>query len=142
MRLWRISKFVELNGLGGLQAAGRWHKGGRRIVYTAEHSALALLEILVGIERRRIPPPYQLLEIETPDDLPISDFGSKPPPEIETSQAWGDRWLADGTTPLARVPSVIAPKCFNFLINPAHADASQIQVIEHGKYPWDARLFT
>jgi len=141
VKLWRISKFLELNGAGGLQAAGRWHRVGRRVVYTAEHSALALLELLVQLERRRAPPTYQLLEIEAPDDLAVVDFAGGAPADTATSQAWGDEWLRAGSTALAKVPSAIAPQCFNYLINPAHDDAERIKLIEHGHYPWDLRLF-
>lgn len=141
MKLWRISKFLELNGVGGLRSPGRWHSIGRRVVYTADHSALAVLEILVQLERRRLPRPYQLLEIEAPSGLAISDFGPDAPAEIGTSQAWGDEWLSRGETPVARVPSAIAPKCFNFLINPVHPDAATIELVANAYYPWDVRLF-
>jgi len=47
MELWRISNYADLSGAGGLQAAGRWHTRGKRIVYLADHPASALLEMLV-----------------------------------------------------------------------------------------------
>jgi RES domain-containing protein len=111
-------------------------------VYSADHSALALLEILVQLERRRIPRPYQLLEIEAPSGVAIHDFGPKAPARVEESQAWGDDWLLRGETPLAKTPSAIAPKCFNFLINPLHAEAARIKLVAHAHYPWDTRLFS
>lgn len=141
MKLWRISNYLDLGGEGGLHVDGRWNSIGRLIVYAAESSALAMLEVLVRYGRKVLPPPYQLLEIEAPDDLAISDFGASAPRQVERSQAWGDRWLEEGATPIAKVPSAIAPKCFNYLINPAHADAREVMLIEHGKHPWDARLF-
>jgi len=47
MELWRISNYADLSGGGGLQAAGRWHTRGKRIVYLADHPASAVLEMLV-----------------------------------------------------------------------------------------------
>ncbi|HZC38885.1 MAG TPA: RES family NAD+ phosphorylase [Sphingomicrobium sp.] len=141
MRLWRVSKYLELNGGGGLTYEGRWNTSGRRIVYSAETSALAMLEMLVRVSRTRRPPPFQLLEIDAPDGLALTEFGATPPESIDESRTWGDRWLAKASTSLARVPSVIAPKCFNYLINPAHSDAPKVSVIAQSRYPWDERLF-
>lgn len=141
MKLWRISDYADLSGLGGLRRAGRWNLRGRPVVYAAESSALAILEVLVRYERKQLPPPYQLVEIEAPDALPIAEYRSPDPPPIDQSRSWGDRWLAAGKAPLAKVPSAVAPKCFNYLINPAHPDAAKITVVSHGRYSWDARLF-
>lgn len=63
MELWRISNYADLSGAGGLQAAGRWHTRGKRIVYLADHPASALLEMLVHMDRELIPATYRLLRI-------------------------------------------------------------------------------
>lgn len=131
-----------LDGAGGLVVGGRWHNPGRPIVYTAESSALAMLEVLVHLEVEQLPPPFQLLRIETPDDLPFEawpDGGD--PRDAAATAAWGDAWLAAGGTALARVPSVVAPGGSNWLINPAHADARGIRMVAASRWPWDERLF-
>jgi RES domain-containing protein len=71
MELWRISNYQDLSGIGGLRAAGRWHSQGKRIVYLADHSSSALLEMLVHMDRDLIPPTYQLLRVVVPSDLTI-----------------------------------------------------------------------
>ena len=143
MKLWRVSEFLDLSGEGGRLFPARWHNAGRSIIYTAEHSALALLESLVHLEEREAIPTYQLLEIETGDDLTITSFpGRLPPVSAGTSSAWGDAWLAAGKTALASVPSVIAPESRNILINPDHPDASAIRIVRHARYEWDPRLFS
>lgn len=48
--LWRISNYEDLQGLGGLYTAGRWHPLGQRVVYLSEHPVLALLEVMVHLE--------------------------------------------------------------------------------------------
>jgi RES domain-containing protein len=141
LKLWRVSDYVNLSGDGGLHFAGRWHSGGREVVYTAEHSALALLEILVHLERRVFPPPFRLIEIHVPLDLKVARFSGVAPQNFADSQEWGDKWLASGDTALAKVPSAVAPDAFNYLFNPRHQDASRVKILRHAVYPWDARLF-
>ncbi len=142
MKLWRVSDFPDLSGRGGEFFKGRWHNAGSALVYTAEHSALALLESLVHLESEEEPPTYQLLELDAPDDLTISHYPDPlPPPEREMSRAWGDAWLEAAETSLATVPSIIAPDARNFLINPAHPDAGRISITRHKRYEWDPRLF-
>ncbi|MCA1652976.1 MAG: RES family NAD+ phosphorylase [Sphingomicrobium sp.] len=142
MKLWRVSDYASLDGRGGELFNGRWHHAGHRVVYTAEHSALALLETLVRYEVEQTPPPYQLLEIDVADQLPAVSFTDDvAPADQDLSMAWGDAWLEALAFPLARVPSSLAPFAFNYLINPAHPDSRRIKVVRHARYAWDARLF-
>lgn len=142
MILWRVSEFAALDGAGGRLIDGRWHSAGRPIVYTAESSALALLAALVRADRGAMPPTFQLLRIEAPDSPASEQFSEDAPPrDLARSQAWGDDWLARISTALARVPAVVAPASFNWLINPAHPDASAIRIVAAGRHEWDARLF-
>ena len=142
MRLWRISEWATLDGVGGLKVGGRWHHKGRPVVYMADASALALLEVLVRQQRAERPAPYQLLEIRAPDDLEVTvwpDGSDHKDPSL--TAAWGDAFLGAGRAALARVPSVIAPGGCNYLLNPLHAAADLVQVVQTGRWPWDARLF-
>lgn len=142
MRLWRISEFASLDGAGGLYAAGRWNSIGQPITYLAESSALALLEALVRRSRTVLPAPYQLLDVHVPDDVaatrwPVDQDAHDRP----LTTAWGDAFLRARSTALARVPSVIAPASWNYLLNPLHPDAARIRIARAARWPWDARLF-
>ncbi|PAX06709.1 RES family NAD+ phosphorylase [Sphingomonas lenta] len=142
MRLWRISDWLTLDGVGGLTVGGRWHHAGRPIVYAADSSALALLEVLVHQHRAVRPAPYQLLEVEAPDDLAITDWpAGQDQHDAPFTADWGDAFLRAATTPLARVPSVIAPASWNYLLNPLHPDAARVRIVQAARWPWDARLF-
>lgn len=142
MVLWRISEWPTLDGVGGLTVAGRWHSRGRPIVYAAESSALAILEVLVHLEVDRMPPDFQLLKIEAEAGLKVEDRPLDNPPASQVESArWGDEWLKAGRTALARVPSIIAPGSCNILINPGHPDAARIRIVEASRWPWDKRLF-
>lgn len=142
MILWRISEWATLDGVGGLTVGGRWHSRGRPVVYTAESSALAMLEVLVHLEVDGMLPNFQLLKIEAEAGLKVQDWPRETLlPSEAASARWGDEWLKAGRTPLARVPSVIAPASCNILINPAHPDATRIRIAEASRWPWDRRLF-
>ena len=142
MRLWRISDFTDLRGEGGLFASGRWHTRGHRIVYLADHPASALLEVLVHLEVviDDVPANYHLLAVEVPDDVVSraeSVTTSLPDgwmEDISVSRKLGDDWLISQRCALLGVPSAIVPYTTNWLLNPRHADADAIRIIEtiHG----------
>ena len=142
MRLWRISDFADLSGIGGQIAPGRWHSKGRHIVYAAESSALAMLEVLVGLELGFMPPSFQLIQIDAPDDLETTEYPADADLHDQSLMAaWGDAFLRAGATPLARVPSAVAPYCWNYLLNPFHPQASRVSIARAERWPWDERLF-
>jgi len=144
MELWRISNYADLSGIGGLRAAGRWHSQGRRIVYLADHSSSALLEMLVHMERDLMPATYQLLRIVVPADIAVETIDPELPPDWRaqtlTSRETGDRWLDRSASALLRVPSAISATGKNYLLNPGHPDAAKIAVAEIIKAPFDPRL--
>ncbi|WP_380875097.1 hypothetical protein ACFB49_03320 [Sphingomonas sp. DBB INV C78] len=141
MRLWRISEYAVLDGMGGIVASGRWHERGRPIVYTADSSALAMLEVLVHLQVRSVPPPFQLIEIHISDEVTSEDAPPKLLDDPAKSAVWGTSWLAERRSALLRAPSAIAPGGFNWLLNPLHGEAARAQVIRHARWPWDSRLF-
>jgi RES domain-containing protein len=107
----------------------------------------SLVESLVHLEvdSDEAPDSYTLLKISVPDDLAVQPLD--PPAEsewkqdLELTRSIGDTWLASLETPLARVPSVIAPQTWNYLLNPEHTDAKKVQVAEVIKERFDSRLF-
>lgn len=147
--LWRISNYVDLSGEGANIASGRWHTKGRPTVYLAESPASAMLERIVHLmdanEDGFLPQFYQLLKIDVPDDLPIKQLNTLAPADwkeqIEFTRSLGDAWLASQETPLARVPSVIVPRTWNYLLNPEHPDAKRVVVAEVIRERFDNRLF-
>ena len=148
MRLWRISNYADLTGVGGLVSSGRWHSRGAEIVYLAESPAAALLERLVHLEidPDDLPDAYQLLAIEIPDALAfdsvdVSALTSDWRSNDATTQPIGDRWLRDKHTTLLRVPSAITPQTWNWLLNPNHSDASKVGITDVINAPFDERLF-
>lgn len=59
----------------------------------------------------------------------------------EDPRAFGDRWLADGRTPVLEVPSAIVPESANYLLNPAHPAAVGGRIVGGRRFAFDPRLW-
>ena len=149
MRVWRISNYADLRGLGGIRAGGRWHSAGHPVVYSADHPAAALLEKLVHFEfdsTEDLPKTYQLLEIDIPARVKTSrvapaKLGSDWQRQEDITRAIGNHWLRSASTSVLVVPSAITPNAVNYIINPRHSDFDKIKIVSAARYPFDVRLF-
>ncbi len=141
MQAWRVCRaaFADLSGAGARLHGGRWNSPGRALLYTAENPALAILEVRVhlDLEPELVPDDYVLIELAIPDAVPLTLLNEPP----DDTRRWGDEWLARAETAIAKVPSFIAPRSFNILINPAHRDAAAIMTVETRKFAFDMRLW-
>lgn len=147
MILWRISNYADLDGVGGVLHAGRWHHRGRPVVYLAESPAGALLEALVHVQASHggeLPASYQLLEVLVPDDVPSETVelpqGLPWRDHVAATRDLGSAWLAARRSLLLQVPSAVVGRSFNRLLNPLHAQASRCSVVSVARHPFDARL--
>lgn len=144
---WRISNHLDLGGWGGRKFASRWTSLGLRVVYLAESPAGAMLEVLVHLKEKDggLPRIYTLLRIEAPDDFATMHLNEIAPADwreqTEFTQRIGDAWLTSRETSLARVPSAILPRTWNYLLNPEHPEAKQVTVAEVIREQFDERLF-
>ena len=150
MRLHRIAlakhsatATAAFDGQGGLYGHGRWHVRGKLIVYAADHTALAMAEALVHLQRSNSIEAFNHWEIDIPDalilDAPHLLAGWKH--DISFTQAFGDAWLSAKTSVAQLVPSVLVPGDRNCLINPAHPKFD-IRWVTSGPdpFPFDPRL--
>lgn len=149
MILWRISNYTDLKGTGGIKTPGRWHNRGVPVVYLAESPSLALLEVLVNfsLDLDEIPLNYQLLEVEYPQRksikrLNVSGLHKGWDTDKDFTRSVGDQWIAQGASALLRVPSVVVPASFNYLLNPRHPESNNAKIISRYEHPYDQRLFT
>ena len=136
-----------MSGEGGLHASARWHTRGRRIIYTATSTPLAILEIAVNLRQAKIIPDYVIVEVDIPDESIVALPDEKLPKGWDAtdsdpiiSRAIGDKWLA-GTVSLAlQVPSVVVPNQYNILINPLHPEFDRVSFTDPAPFPFDARI--
>jgi RES domain-containing protein len=113
-------------------------------VYLAEHPALCFLEVLAhDVEAGALPRSYRWLKVEAGPALAVVSVRNLPRAwagDLTWSRATGDRWLAEGRTPLLSVPSALAPEAFNYLLNPVHPRARATRVVATFAHPLDPRL--
>lgn len=145
--LWRISDFIDLSGEGAMRASARWHTRGSRMVYLADSPSSALWEVVLHleIEGEDTPTFFNLLKISVPGRLEIEQLalpdGVDWKHDEKLTRGLGDRWLAESKTCLARVPSVIVSETWNYLLNPLHPDAEQVQIVSVTREQYDRRIF-
>jgi len=146
-RLWRISNYFDLAGVGGLRAPGRWHHRGFAVVYCSETPATALLEALAHLEIDSLddlPVNYQLLEIKLPKGFRAPRIGPLPTDwkeQIAHTRDLGTHWLVGGRHVALRVPSALVPHSDNILLNPRLLPGSGVGIVKGARYPFDERLF-
>lgn len=145
MLLYRLGTAAHpvWDGTGASAHGGRWNPVGAPVIYAAGSLALTMLERLV--QRRNLAGTL-LVEAEAPDDLPVEDLVTSPPAgwrELGSPDAVaaGAAWLARSRTALLRVPSAVAPREANYVINAAHPDATRLRVGATEPLEWDPRLF-
>jgi RES domain-containing protein len=142
MDLWRLYRAAHgpgLHGTGGLHAAGRWHRLGRRVIYFGASPAIVVLEKLAHVD-----------PVSLPEDLLLGRFSGEPSVESVTEpldvrdlvacRECGERFLDAGRACALRVSSVILPEETNYLINVVHPEAANIRLVSERSFFFDERL--
>ena len=135
-------------GEGGRRGNTRRHAKGRPVVYMAENPAGAMLEQLVHLpddEGSKLPDTYTMLEIVFPEELAVKELIAVAPADwrenLDITRGSGEAWLASHEAASARGPSVVAPRTWNALLNPAHPDAAKVRIEAVFQERFDIRLF-
>jgi RES domain-containing protein len=148
MTVYRIAacKYInDLRGEGAFRYGARWNSAGTRMLYTAESSALAMLEALAHITMLPAQQPYCMVRLLVPDSVEVLDVKGLPAnwnamPAPDVLNMLGNRFVAAGNFLVLKVPSVLVPDNFNFLINPAHPLFSEIKVVAITNISFDQRF--
>ena len=127
---------AALTGEGAREFGGRWNSSGTAIIYSSGSLSLALLELMVHVNRSQLLNQYVVFELRFEAELVQSlaieglpaDWRAAPP--SSSTQRIGDEWVARGRSragsAILRVPSVVVPSEVNYLINPDHPDFKRI----------------
>jgi RES domain-containing protein len=73
--------------------------------------------------------------------LPVETIDSLPADETVFRQL-GDEWLEHKGTVALHVPSVLAPRQWNILLNPEHPLFAAIQIVDQTPFAFDSRLLS
>jgi len=146
---WRVvkKKFEDsaFDGEGAFKTGGRWNSPGTRVVYTAETASLAILEIIVHGTGSLLKY-YSAIPIEFSEstvstvklsDLP-SDWRTFPGP-FELKRI-GDLWVESHSSAVLKVPSVIVPHEWNYVLSLEHEDFESIEIGSPINFEIDPRL--
>ena len=150
MRVWRISRreYGAFDGEGGRIASARWHRRGLPIVYTAGNLSLAALEFFVHIPSGMNLKRLVAVAADIPDSVGTEEIAlsALPPrwqsdPNPESLRNLGMEWLRAARTAVLSVPSAVILQERNYLLNPAHADFSQIRIQPQEAFEFDYRMW-
>lgn len=135
---WQVCRARQAD-LSGREAedGARWNSPGHRLVYLAEHPALAVLEMRAHLDLPydRLTHDHLLLRVALPAD--VEEVESLPP----DPRAHGDAWLHAARSAVLRVPSIIVQEARNLLLNPAHPRAAETHLLSCTPFRFDERLW-
>jgi RES domain-containing protein len=148
-RAWRIAdgRFDVFSAVGASLVGGRWNSPGHGVIYGSRTFSGAMLECLAHAGIGRVPRTHVAVaitiagavDVETHDEhsLPTGwDEG-----DLQVARAFGDAWIQERRSAVLVVPSVVARREGNVVINPAHPDFRKIKPGQPEPVLWDARLF-
>jgi RES domain-containing protein len=75
--------------------------------------------------------------MEALEKLP-EDWDSRPP--SPTTRTIGDQWVSEKCSTVFKVPSVVVPAEFNYLLNPGHPDWRLVKIGKPEVYRLNPRL--
>ncbi len=150
--IWRIVEDTPeakaFDGEGSRITGGRWNHKGIAVVYASESIALSALEKFVNFGQRGKYLKFALTKAEIPlniiidvkeiKDLP-PDWRKYPPPR--STQDLGTAWVKEGASAVLKIPSVIVPEEFNYILNVSHPDFKMIKTYDPVSFSFDSRMW-
>jgi RES domain-containing protein len=147
MKVFRITVMKYADQLSASGIPGRWNSKDVKVVYTAASRALACLENVVHRNSRGLQDNFRIIQIEIPDNLKIVVIdktklisGWYKYENMAHTQKIGDQWVKDISSAILKVPSVIIPEEFNYILNPSHEDFKKIKYLGSEPFEFDPRL--
>lgn len=147
MKVYRITKTKyaeDLSGTGAKLYGGRWNHIDSACIYTAESRALSVLEYAVNINIDFIPRALSLCVFEI-DESQVYSLNQKglpgnwrATPAPKSTKDYGTQFLKSNK-PILKIPSIIIPEEFNYIINPQVASLS-FKLVEIKDFVFDLRI--
>jgi len=151
--VWRIEKEKyareAFSGDGAFFFGGRWNQAGTRIIYASQTLALAALEKFVHLQGDGAAIRFVCFKIEIPGQVRIRTLESaslpadwRNSPATDATRNLGTGWAQKMESALLRVPSVIIPVEYDYLINPRHPDYRRLRIGKPMDFSFDPRRWT
>ncbi len=149
MEVYCITRTPFSHALKASGIAGRWNKDREEVLYASASRSLASLEMLVHQGKQKPHLSFRMMVISLPekasfvrtismDELPrnwrkLSAYARL--------QDLGSAWYNSFETPILKVPSVVIPQEYNYIIHTQHPDvASRVSLLRTESFYWDERL--
>jgi RES domain-containing protein len=127
--------------------AARWNPNEVNIVYTASSRSLACLENAVHRSQAGLSRLFNIMTIEIPDKIETTIIRINHLPadwtdynQMYITQRLGEKWIKENESAILQVPSSIIEEEFNYLLNQAHSDFRQIELIKTQPFVFDKRI--
>lgn len=129
--------------------ANRWNKSEEYVIYTSTSRALSTLELVVHRASVQTRVPYKVLHIELnvserdifevdPNDLPHNWRSMESYPILQNI---GSSWYKSHASLILKVPSVIIPQEYNYILHARHPFFKErMKILEVEDFVWDERL--
>lgn len=146
---WRIAdgRFDVFSAVGASLVGGRWNSPGQSVIYASLTFSGAMLECLAHAGIGRVPRTHVALAIAIAGAVSVEWHDERSLPagwdhgDLSVARAFGDAWIRERRSAVLVVPSVVARREGNVVLNPAHPDFGKIKVGTPEPVLWDARLF-
>ncbi|MDP4264006.1 MAG: RES domain-containing protein [Bacteroidota bacterium] len=150
MYLYRVVRhkyLYDLSGNGSKLFGGRWNSPGIPALYTSASKSLAVLESLTNTPPAILQNDFSILILEITGKILADEFQEKDLPKnwkvypapVNLAKM-GDKWLLARRRLLLKVPSVVIPSEYNFIINPLHKDRKRVKIIAAERLELDTRV--
>jgi RES domain-containing protein len=146
---WRIAdgRFDPFSPMGASMVGGRWNSPGLGVIYASRSYAGAMLECLAHSGIGKVPRTHVEVEITIARAVAFERYEENSLPvgwdhaDLRVARAFGNVWIRELRTSVLVVPSVVARREGNVLINPRHPDFGTLDASAPEPVVWDARLF-
>lgn len=145
-RIGRTKYANDLTGEGARLNGGRWNNKLTPCVYTSGSRSLAVLEYTVNVDINDIPRALSITTIEIADtdilELTIANLPGdwRASPASGSTKDFGTDLLKQARYSVIKIPSVIIPAEYNYLLNPLHKKSSSFKIKNVEDFIYDVRI--
>jgi len=136
------------SGKGAEDFPGRWNNKGIPVVYTSGSLALCAMELFVHLNDIGRQGRYVSIAATIPKSVAISSIPAsrlpedwKTDPPSAEARNLGSQWAISKKSAVLKVPSVVVPGEFNYVLNPRHPEFSKIRINGPVPFLYDARMW-
>ena len=139
MEVFRISRAKFASQLTASGVANRWNIDHQKVLYTGSSRSLATLELVVHKGAMSTNADFKVMVISIMDkqtfihEVKINDLPDnwREIDAYPVLQQIGSDWYRNQTSLVLKVPSVIIPQEYNYVINTTHPDFNKNVLLAH-----------